>query len=338
MTTEGLVDGFGRVHTDLRVSITDKCSLRCTYCMPAEGVPYLPNDTTLSLDEMIRVARVAVGLGIRTIRLTGGEPLVRHDIVDIVREIKALDPTLEIALTTNGLKLPELAEPLRSAGLERVNVSLDTLDPKTFAKITRRDRFDDVIAGLQAAKAAGLNPLKLNSVLLRGVNDFEAPDIVRYALREGYEPRFIEQMPLGPAGEWTREGMVTAADIIEILGRDFFLEPTLGRKHAPAERWRVRPRDSDKDAGLTGMVGIVAAVTENFCGQCNRVRLTSDGQLRACLFSDDETDLRGMMRSGASDDELAAAMRACVAHKWAGHGINSPSFHQPHRPMSAIGG
>jgi len=324
-----LVDSFGRVHSDLRVSLTDRCSLRCTYCMPAEGLPWLPGEQMLSTAELLRLVSVAVDCGVRSVRLTGGEPLLRPDVVGIVKGIAGLD--VEVSMTTNGLRLPQLAAPLRDAGLQRVNISLDTLDRETFRRLTHRDRLVDTLSGIRAAQVAGLEPVKVNTVLLRGVNDHEAPDLLRWAIGEGVHLRFIEQMPLDPQHGWRREEMVTADEILASLARaGFALTPIPDPGPAPARLW-------DVNGGLA-TVGVVASVTRPFCGTCNRLRLTADGQWRNCLFAHSETDLRGPMRAGADDAELARLMAAGVASKRAGHGIDDPVFLQPPRPMSAIGG
>ncbi len=328
-----LVDRFGRAHHDLRISLTDRCSLRCTYCMPAEGVPWLPGATLLTTDELVRIARVGVALGITEIRLTGGEPLLRPDVVDVVARLATLTGPagpVELSLTTNGLRLPALAGPLADAGLTRVNVSLDTLDRDRFTALTRRDRLPGVIAGLAAARAAGLSPIKINSVVMRGVNDDEVADLVSFAIEHGYQMRFIEQMPLDPGHTWDRREMVTGAEILAALRARFDLTPLPGRGAAPAELWLV-------DGG-PATVGVIASVTAPFCGSCDRVRLTADGQLRSCLFAREESDLRTPLREGADDAVLAAIYRACLAGKRAGHGIDDPTFLQPDRPMSAIGG
>jgi cyclic pyranopterin phosphate synthase len=328
-----LSDRHGRVHRDLRISLTDRCSLRCTYCMPAEGVPWLAGSTMLSTDELVRIARVAVGLGITEVRLTGGEPLLRPDVVDVVRRIASLegpDGPPEVSLTTNALRLPALAAPLRDAGLARVNISIDTLDRERFAALTRRDRLHDTLAGIAAADSVGFHPIKLNAVAMRGVNDDEVVDLLRFAVDHGYEMRFIEQMPLDAGHTWDRTSMVTQAEILASLRSAFALTEVPGRGSAPAERWYV-------DGG-PATVGVIASVTAPFCGACDRVRLTADGQLRSCLFARSETDLRTLLREGASDDELGAAFRACLAGKKPGHDIDDPSFLQPDRPMSAIGG
>ncbi|HEX8498262.1 MAG TPA: GTP 3',8-cyclase MoaA [Actinomycetales bacterium] len=330
--TGALVDGFGRVATDLRVSLTDRCNLRCTYCMPAAGLTWLPAPELLSDDELVRLVRIAVSLGVTDVRLTGGEPLIRRGITDLVARIAALEPRPRLALTTNGLGLDKLAQPLADAGLDRVNVSLDTVDREAFATLTRRDRLDDVVRGLAAAAAAGLTPVKVNAVAMRGVNLESAPDLLAWCLERGYELRFIEQMPLDAEHQWDRSAMVTQAELLERLATRFSLTPTESRVRgsAPAETWVV-------DGG-PAVVGVIASVSQPFCGACDRVRLTADGQLRSCLFARTEDDLRTPMRAGATDDDLAAAMVALMAAKKAGHGIDDPTFLQPDRPMSAIGG
>lgn len=328
-----LTDGFGRVHTDMRVSLTDRCSLRCTYCMPAEGVPWLTRDVMLSQDEIVRAAQVAVSLGVTKLRLTGGEPLLRPDVVEIVERLARLEGPngrVDISLTTNGLRLPALASRLRDAGLRRVNISIDTLDRATYIALTRRDRLADVLAGIAAADAAGLKPVKLNAVAMRGVNDDELVSLVSFALDHGYEMRFIEQMPLDAGHTWDATSMVTREEILETLGAAFALTPVPGRGSMPAERFSV-------DGGR-GTVGVIASVSSPFCAACDRLRLTADGQLRSCLFSEVETDLRSRLRDGSDEDALVAAFRECVAGKKAGHGIGEPTFRQPTRPMSAIGG
>lgn len=324
-----LVDGFGRVHTDLRVSLTDRCSLRCTYCMPAEGLPWLPGAQMLTTRELLKVISIAVNVGVESVRLTGGEPLLRPDVVDIVAGIAELG--VDVSMTTNGLRLPGLAAPLRDAGLGRVNISLDTLNRQTFRDLTHRDRLVDTLSGIHAAQLAGLEPVKINSVLLRGVNDHEAPDLLRWAIGQGLHLRFIEQMPLDPQHGWRREEMVTADEILACLRKaGFSLDPIADPGPAPARRW-------DVNGGLAE-VGIVASVTQPFCGTCNRLRLTADGQWRNCLFAHGETDLRTPLRDGASNDELMQLLADGVATKLPGHGINDPVFLQPPRPMSAIGG
>jgi len=330
VTSRVLSDRFGRVATDLRVSLTDRCNLRCSYCMPAEGLDWLPNEQVLTDDEVVRLVRIGVELlGIREVRFTGGEPLVRRGLVDIVTRAHALG--VETSLTTNALGLARNAGALAEAGLDRINVSLDTVRPDTFHQITRRDRFADVIAGLEAARAAGLGPIKINAVLLRGVNDDQAPELLRWAISEGYELRFIEQMPLDAQHGWSREAMVTADEIFERLEQQFVLTPAAEpRGSAPAELFLV-------DGG-PATVGVIASVTRPFCGDCDRVRLTADGQVRNCLFAREESDLRAALRAGATDEELADRWVVAMAGKRAGHGIDDPTFLQPDRPMSAIGG
>jgi len=327
-----LVDSFGRVATDLRVSVTDRCNLRCAYCMPPEGLDWLPGPEVLTDDEVVRLVRVAVAEGVNEVRFTGGEPLVRRGLVDIVNRVGQLRPRPQMSLTTNGIGLARVATALRGAGLDRVNISLDTLRPDRFRQITHRDRLADVVAGLAAADEAGLRPVKVNAVLLRDVNDDEAPELLRWCLAQGYELRFIEQMPLDAQHGWDRRQMVTAAEILDRLMAEFDLEPDelAARGSAPAETWLVN--------GGPGRVGVIGSVTRPFCGACDRVRLTADGQLRNCLFAREESDLRGPLRAGASDDRLAQLMRAALQAKRAGHGIDDPTFLQPARPMSAIGG
>jgi cyclic pyranopterin phosphate synthase len=341
MSGTKLVDTFGRVATDLRVSLTDRCNLRCTYCMPAEGLDWMPHAQVLSDDELIRLITIAVRrLGVDEVRFTGGEPLLRKGLERILAATTALRtdagaPPLT-ALTTNGLGLNHRAGGLVAAGLHRINVSLDSLDPTRFARITHRDRLPDVLAGLTAAAEAGLSPVKINTVLMRGINDDEAPALLHWALEHGYELRFIEQMPLDPQGAWTRDSMVTAAEILTALQREFTLTPTgkAARGAAPAETWLVDGGGPDGRA----KVGIVASVTRPFCGDCDRTRLTADGQVRACLFSRTETDLRSLLRGDADDEQIADTWRVAMWGKLPGHGINDPSFLQPDRPMSAIGG
>ena len=328
-----LIDPHGRVHRDLRVSLTDKCNLRCTYCMPAEGLPWLPKDELLTTPELLTLVEAAVTAGITEVRLTGGEPLVRPDVVEIVSGIAAMEGPQgrpEVSMTTNGLGLAKIAPALKEAGLARVNVSLDTLHPERFHEITRRDRFDDVVAGMAAAHEAGLRPVKVNSVLQRGINDDEVVDLTRWAVERGYELRFIEQMPLDAQHSWERTEMITGQEILASLRAEFDLEELPGRGAAPAERFRI-------DGG-PATVGVVASVTMPFCGSCDRLRLTADGQLRNCLFANGETDLRGPLRSGATEEEIHALVHECLALKLPGHGINEPGFLQPPRPMSAIGG
>jgi GTP 3',8-cyclase len=330
-----LVDSYGRGHRDMRISLTDRCSLRCTYCMPADFADWIPSAELLTTDELMFVLEIAVDEGIDEVRLTGGEPLLRPDVVDVVRRINSLTRPPRISITTNALRLSGLAGPLRDAGLERVNVSLDTLDRERFKKLTHRDRLDDVLAGLAAARATGLEPVKVNAVLMRGVNDDEAVPMLRRALDEGWQLRFIEQMPLDAGGLWNRTNMVTAEEILESLSAAFDITPLPQRGTAPAEEFYVN--------GGPATVGVIASVTRPFCGTCDRLRLTADGQLRNCLFARDETDLRAVLRDESlSESEREAEVRrrlhASVLAKLPGHGINDPTFIQPPRPMSAIGG
>jgi cyclic pyranopterin phosphate synthase len=328
-----LADSFGRVATDLRVSLTDRCNLRCAYCMPPEGLDWLPAPEVLTGDEIVRLIRIGVSmLGIREVRFTGGEPLLRRDLESIVARTAALEPRPDISLTTNGIGLARRAQRLRAVGLDRINVSLDTLRPEVFRKLARRDRLPDVLDGLAASAAAGLTPVKVNAVLMRGLNDDQAVPLLRYCLERGYELRFIEQMPLDAQHGWKRAEMVTADEIFAALSAAFTLIPddTRARGAAPAETFLV-------DGG-PARVGVIASVTRPFCGSCDRVRLTADGQVRNCLFAREESDLRAALRSGATDAEIASRWEAAVAVKLPGHGINDPSFLQPDRPMSAIGG
>jgi GTP 3',8-cyclase len=331
-TVGPLMDRHGRVATDLRVSLTDRCNLRCQYCMPAEGLDWLPTDETLTDDEVLRLVRIGVeDLGVRQVRLTGGEPLLRRGLVGLVAGMAALTPRPQIAMTTNALGLARSASALAAAGLDRVNVSLDTVRPETFTAMTRRDRLHDVIAGLDAAAAAGLTPVKVNAVLMRGANEAQAGELLRWCLARGYQLRIIEQMPLDAQHEWNREQMVTAAETLERLEAEFDLTPTgRPRGSAPAEEFLV-------DGG-PATVGVIASVTRPFCGDCDRVRLTADGQVRNCLFAREESDLRGALRSGASDEDIALRWRIAMWGKRPGHGIDDPRFLQPIRPMSAIGG
>ncbi len=327
-----LVDTFGRVATDLRVSLTDRCNLRCTYCMPAEGLDWLPGEKLLGPDEVSRLLRIAVTrLGITSVRFTGGEPLVAKHLEDVIAATAALQPRPEITMTTNGIGLDRRAAKLKQAGLDRINVSLDTVDAAHFSHITRRDRLADVLTGLQAAKAAGLDPVKVNAVLdpVTGLDD--AVSLVRFCLDHGYQLRIIEQMPLDAAHQWQRRWVIKADDVLETLRAHFDLTPDPApRGTAPAEMWQV---DGDR-----GKVGIITSVSHEFCSACDRTRLTADGQVRNCLFACQETDLRGLIRARADDAAIESAWRAAMWAKAKGHGTNDPDFLQPDRPMSAIGG
>lgn len=327
----GLVDRFGRVARDLRVSITEKCSLRCTYCMPAEGLPVIPRSRLLSTAEIVRLVRVAVhDLGVREVRFTGGEPLMRHDLEDIVAGCAAAVPGVPLAMTTNAVGLEHRAQRLVDVGLTRVNISLDTVDRAHFAELTRRDRLPSVLAGIRAAARAGLAPLKVNAVLMPGTLS-GAADLLQWCLDEGVHLRFIEEMPLDADQAWSRDSMVAAETLLTVLGARFDLtEAGRDDPSAPAEEWLV-------DGG-PATVGVIASVTRNFCSDCDRTRLTAEGTVRSCLFSDHEIDLRDAMRSGASDADLAGLWRGAMWNKWAGHGIDAAGFEPPQRSMGAIGG
>jgi cyclic pyranopterin phosphate synthase len=331
-----LIDTHGRRATDLRVSLTDKCNLRCTYCMPAEGLDWLPGPQLLTDDELVRLIAIATSsLGIDEVRFTGGEPLLRKGILEIIRTVAGLPNRPQMSLTTNGVGLANRATAFKDAGLDRINVSLDTLDRDRFVTLTRRDRIRDVFAALQASAAAGLTPVKINTVLMRGVNDHEAADLLAFALERGYQLRFIEQMPLDAGHSWDRSTMVTADEIQAGIAERYLLTPhPAPRAGAPAELFDVH----GADGGILGNVGIIASVSRPFCGDCDRTRLTADGQIRTCLFSRTETDLRELLRSGATDGQIADIWREAMWGKLPGHGIDDPTFLQPDRPMSAIGG
>ncbi|WP_026003023.1 GTP 3',8-cyclase MoaA [Rhodococcus sp. R1101] len=326
-----LLDRFGRIARDLRVSLTEKCSLRCTYCMPAEGLPEIPRDKLLTSAEIVRLVGIATGrLGVHEVRFTGGEPLMRRDLEDIVAGCAEQTPGLPIALTTNAVGLRHRARALADAGLTRVNISLDTIDREHFARLTRRDRLDSVLDGIRAAVAAGLGRVKVNAVLMPETLE-GAADLLAWCLDEGVELRFIEQMPLDADQNWARSQMVPAQQLLDVLGQRFALTETEREDpSAPAERWLV-------DGG-PATVGIIASVTRSFCGDCDRTRLTAEGTVRSCLFSDRETDLRAALRGGATDDELAAVWRGAMWNKWAGHGMDAADFAPPQRSMGAIGG
>ncbi|MCL2090825.1 MAG: GTP 3',8-cyclase MoaA [Micrococcales bacterium] len=325
-----LVDRFARVHTDLRVSVTDRCPLRCRYCLPPSGLVPRARWTLLTTDEIVRVVAVAVACGVTKVRLTGGEPLVRPDLVDLVARLADLAPRPELCLTTSGIGLAERASVLAAAGLDRVTVSLDTLDPDEYARLTGRRRLDEVLAGIAALRSAGFTRTKVNAVMVRGLTERAAPALVGWALAAGLELRFIEQMPLG-GSPWRREDLLTAAELLARLGTRHRLTAAPDRSGAPATRYRV-------DDG-PAHIGIIAAVTRPFCGDCSRLRLTADGQLRSCLFATDELDLRTVLRDGAATDEqVAQALARCVTGKAAGHGIGREGFRPPVRLMRAIGG
>ncbi|SKB58826.1 cyclic pyranopterin monophosphate synthase subunit MoaA [Arthrobacter sp. 49Tsu3.1M3] len=344
----GLVDRYGRRATDMRLSLTDKCNLRCTYCMPAEGLEWLSKQAVMSAEEIVRIVRIGVDtLGVRELRLTGGEPLVRADLLQIIAALRQAHPDLPISMTTNAVGLDKKAAGLKAAGLTRINVSLDSLHEETFAKLTRRPFLDRVLAGVDAAWAAGLGPVKLNAVLMRGINDAESPALLAWALDRGYELRFIEQMPLDADHGWTRRNMITAAEIRELLSVDYVLSSDpRDRDGAPAERFEVRARvpGTDRATGpVLGTVGIIASVTEPFCSDCRRTRITAEGKIMSCLFSREEVDLLGLLREGASDEQLAERWQDAMWIKPKAHGmdhvgLDAPDFVQPDRSMSAIGG
>ncbi|OBH63897.1 GTP 3',8-cyclase MoaA [Mycobacterium sp. E2479] len=334
--TGPLVDTYGRVATDLRISLTDRCNLRCTYCMPAEGLNWLPGEQLLDAHELARLMRIAVTrLGVTSVRFTGGEPLLARHLEVVVADAAALQPRPEISLTTNGIGLARRAAGLAAAGLNRVNVSLDSVDRQNFAAITRRDRLADVLDGLAAANEAGLTPVKVNAVLDPGTGREDVVDLLRFCLEHGYQLRVIEQMPLDAGHQWRRDAALKADDVLAALRPHFRLRPDPApRGSAPAELWLV-----DTGPGTpSGKFGVIASVSHAFCAACDRTRLTADGQIRSCLFAKQETDLRGLLRSGAPDDAIEAAWRTAMWGKPAGHGINDPNFIQPDRPMSAIGG
>jgi cyclic pyranopterin phosphate synthase len=361
-TPAGLLDQYGRRATDMRLSLTDKCNLRCTYCMPAEGLEWLAKQAVMSAEEIVRIVRIGVDLlGVRELRLTGGEPLVRADLVDIIAALRSNHPDLPISMTTNGVGLDKKAAALKAAGLTRINVSLDSLHEETFTKLTRRPFLDRVLAGVDAAWAAGLGPVKLNAVLMRGINDAESPSLLAWALDRGYELRFIEQMPLDADHGWTRRNMITAAEIRSLLSVDYVLSPDpRARDGAPAERFEVRRRVAGSEGRavpslgtegqsvgakgpVLGTVGIIASVTEPFCSDCRRTRITAEGKIMSCLFSREEFDLLGLLREGASDEALAERWQDAMwvkpkAHGMDHTGLGAADFVQPDRSMSAIGG
>jgi cyclic pyranopterin phosphate synthase len=341
-----LVDGFGRVHRDLRISVTDRCNFRCTYCMPAEGLPWLPRQDLLTYEELTRIARVCVErFGFDGIRLTGGEPTVRAHLPVLVEQLSALG--VDLSLTTNGATLRLLADDLAAAGLRRINISLDSLRRDRFLEITRRDELDKVLDGIDAALEAGLSPVKLNVVVMRGVNDDELVDFAAFGRDKGVHVRFIEFMPLDAQQEWTNDAVVTQDEIVRTIDAAFPLEvvPESVRGSDPAARWRYTDGGGTDGGGTNGGgthggsdIGVIPSVTHAFCESCDRVRLTAEGSLRHCLFATREMDLRTLLRGRASDDDLAAAIRAEVGAKWAGHQINQVHFIRPAKSMSQIGG
>jgi cyclic pyranopterin phosphate synthase len=324
----GLTDSYGRVHRDLRISITDRCNLRCTYCMPAEGMQWLPRSEVLTFEEIERVARICVErFGFDSIRLTGGEPTVRAHLPVLVEKLAALP--IDLAITTNGATLALVAHDLAAAGLKRINVSLDSLRRDRVLELTRRDCLDQVLEGIDAAIDAGLSPVKVNVVLMRGVNDDEIVELAAFGRDRGVIVRFIEFMPLDADGAWKRDQVVDRDEVVSSIHAVFPLD-AVARGNAPAERFVYRDGK--------GEIGVIASVSAAFCSSCDRIRLTAEGTVRSCLFALDETDLRALLRDGSSDDHLAAAIERCVAGKWAGHGIEQVQFVRPSRSMSQIGG
>jgi len=327
-----LIDTFGRIHNNLRISVTDRCNLRCVYCMP-EQVEFLPRKDLLTFEEIKRFVRVAATLGIDKIRLTGGEPLVRKDLPRLIEQLVAIPGIRDVGLTTNGILLAPLARELWSAGLRRINISLDTMDPARFFDLTRRTGFEDVIAGILAAKEAGFDPVKVNAVAIRGVTESDVVPLARFGRAHGLEMRFIEYMPLDAVDRWEREKVLYAAEILEILAAEFGpLTPVPNSDpKAPAADFAY--------ADGQGQVGMIASVSRPFCMSCNRVRLTADGKLRNCLFALGETDVRALLRGPHTDDAaLADALLDSVRGKWEGHEINTARFIKPDRLMHSIGG
>ncbi len=326
-----LVDSFDRVASDLRVSVTDRCNFRCRYCMPPEGLPWLPKDQVLSFEEITRITGILVECGVRSLKVTGGEPLVRRDVASLVRMLRALGDDLDISITTNGFLLAQNAAQLRDAGLDRVTVSCDSLIKHRFKEMTLRDALDEVLDGLRVSAELGLTPVKINTVVLRDTNEDEVANFAQLARDTGYEVRFIEYMPLDAQDDWSAQGVVPGAEILERIGEAFELVPDTDDQPEPSTPFRFAD-------GAPGRVGIIPSVTQPFCDSCNRLRLTADGALRACLFALEETDLRGPLREGASDDDITELAKACVAAKWSGHRIGKADFIKPSRSMSMIGG
>jgi cyclic pyranopterin phosphate synthase len=332
VNTLPLIDSFGRVHTSLRISVTDRCNIRCFYCMPEEGVKFVARDQILSFEEIERFVRIAAGLGVDKLRVTGGEPLVRRDLPVLIRRLAAIPGIRDLALTTNGVQLAELAEPLYAAGLRRLNVHLDTLDRRRFSQISRRDELDKVLAGIAVAKRLGFGPIKLNAVAVKNLVEPDIVPLARFGREHGFEVRFIEFMPLDAQQLWDRGKVLSAGEIIETISRE--IAPLVpipdADPRAPALEYQF--------ADGIGRVGFIASVTRPFCMNCNRLRLTADGKLRYCLFAIEEDDVKDMLRGGAPDAEIAALIRRNVAGKWEGHEINTSRFVAPPRPMYAIGG
>jgi GTP 3',8-cyclase len=327
-----LTDKFARVHDNLRISVTDRCNIRCFYCMPEDNVNYVAREEILAFEEIERFVRVAASLGVTKVRVTGGEPLVRKDLPVLIRKLAALPEIQDLALTTNGVLLARQAEALYQAGLRRLNVHLDTLDRDRFLRITRRDDLGKVLDGLDTAQRLGFGPIKINAVAVKNLVESDLVPLVRFGRERGFEVRFIEFMPLDAQGLWSRKNVLSADEIIETLSRDIapLIEIPDRDPRAPATEYRF--------ADGIGRVGFIASVTRPFCLNCNRLRLTSDGKVRYCLFAIEETDVKELLRNGAPDEEIASAIRACVQKKWVGHEINSAQFVAPPRPMHSIGG
>lgn len=330
-----LIDSFGRTVRDLRISVTDRCNFRCTYCMPDEGLAWLDKSEVLTFEEIERVTRICVErFDVNSIRLTGGEPTVRAHLPQLISKLAALrlsnGAKPNIALTTNGATLRNIATDLREAGLDRINVSLDSLVPERFFAMTRRDELHNVLAGIIEAQAAGFDPVKVNAVIERGTNDDEIIDLARFGRDNGVEVRFIEFMPLDATNEWERRNVLTQDEIVSAIHEVFPLEPVTARGAAPADRWKYLDGK--------GMVGVIPSVSKPFCADCDRIRITSDGQFRTCLFATDEFDIRALLRNAGTDDDIAALITKAVGLKWAGHQINQVNFIRPNRSMSQIGG
>lgn len=327
-----LIDGFGRVHDNLRISVTDRCNIRCFYCMPANDVVFMNRRLLLTFEEIERFVRIVAPLGVRKLRLTGGEPLVRHDLPVLVMLLAGIPGIEDIGITTNGILLADQAQALWDAGLRRINVSLDALNPEKFEEITRRPGYEKVLAGIRAAQAVGFDPVKVNAVSVRGMTESELVPFGQFARDTGVEVRFIEYMPLDADNAWERDKVLFASEIIDTLAREIMPLVPAGDQnpHAPAT-------DFVFEDGI-GRIGFIPSVSQPFCEQCNRFRITADGKLRNCLFSLEETDIRALLRSNAPDEHIIAAIRSCIAGKWAGHHINHPDFVQPERPMYSIGG
>jgi cyclic pyranopterin phosphate synthase len=332
VTSPPLADSYGRVHTNLRISVTDRCNIRCFYCMPETDVRFVPRSEILDFEDIERFARIAVGLGIDKVRVTGGEPLVRRDLPVLIRRLACIPGIRDLALTTNGVLLPELAEPLYEAGLRRINVHLDTLDHGRFRAITRRDDLDKVLEGIAAARRLGYGPIKLNAVAVKNLVEPDIVPLTRFARENGLEVRFIEFMPLDAQQLWDRSKVLLAEDIIRVLSREIApLVPIPDPDpRAPALEYQF--------ADGIGHDGFIASVSRPFCLNCNRLRLTADGKLRYCLFAIEEDDVKGLLRGGAPDEQIAALIRRNVAGKWEGHEINTTRFVAPPRPMYSIGG